>query len=357
MLREITARRMSRLPPHTYTETGSPSWHSDDAIGAAKGALDEGLGSGLVDGIGDTLEIPPAPEPILKIEKNKGGVKVSTPVKASKLMGKLAGMLKDLVSTPIPSPLVEVPPIPIEFPTPKPTLPSTPVDQIPNKFTGWRRDVYGVVNELKQYANFEPLIAEPWVIFAIALAESGSLKTYEASPNAVNKSDGFYKDWGRTVSSVGLFQIREPTAYYLRKNRKRIGVYGASMLPTLPSNPAKNQSQVVKALKRYPEQIYLAMVLAALGMGWIRDSFTIGPEGRVAAVVNAADKDLMEYVNATHSDATPSWGALLRLYWAASSKAGPRKMVKTGAAKRIVHKRWVPFAKEEFDRVTKLIAS
>jgi hypothetical protein len=358
-LRSAVAKKLKTAPVIKRDEAGNPSWHLIDAVKGVKGVLDGVLTSPTpvppppiaqptpVTPLPPVLSPPPVAVKPAKPKKPAPPEPKPSPIPPVKAPAP-PPVIKVPQPAPTPEPVVTVPTPPVVIQPPPVTKPKPPLVVPP--FTGWRLDVYNILKDTAPYADFEFPLKNFWVITGNILAESGSFDTYEANPQAVNKNDGYYKPWSRYAASCGLFQIREPTAAHtLTKNKKRIGPFGATQIPEFPKEPATHKKEMIQALLQYPEQIYLGMVLLAICMDWITSYFVFDDSGRITTWLNKNDKKLAEYANSISSPATPAWGVLMRFYWGGSSKAGPRTLLKNGAAKKLIQSRWMPFTKHEYE--------
>jgi hypothetical protein len=335
-LAEDTARRLSATPPTSRDERGNPSWHTDDIENAAKTAISSPVSNSAKAAVEAIAHEVAKSIPKVPIGDDKAS---ASPSVTDQLKSSIADIVKGLMpSTPVSKPTIGFDPIVV---VPQPVELS-----IMNAVTGWRRDVLGILEKVSPFAGLPYAVASPWAVFGNVMTESGGNK------NAVNKEDGYYKDWKRQVASVGLFQMREPTAYWVRKSKKRIGQVNALNLPALPTNPQNNKTAVVAALKQYPDQIYLAMVLYAIIAQWMRELFPVQADGRLGPATNSADDIVVSYANSKHTAAHPAWCVAVRLFWAGSSKAGPRALLKKGVHKRVVESRFLKYCDSEYQKLT-----
>jgi len=166
---------------------------------------------------------------------------------------------------------------------------------------------------------------------------------------SVNRNDGFSKEWGRVVSSVGMFQIHEPTGIYLYSRRGVLGSSYPTKLATPPKDPAHSQVATVKWLKHpYASQRTMGAILATLGMQFIRgEGFEIDDNGLITSVKDPGDHDLQDYVNSVVGHGVRAEDILLRMFWMYSSKKGPRTLLAQGKAKKVVESRYLPRLMQE----------
>jgi hypothetical protein len=356
---EEMAENLQRLPIHARDETGNPTWHGGQVQRMIPKIIEK------VIEVEEGLDAPkPGPAPIrspLIPAKIIGEMTPVDPQIGSKegvaallpIVNLVGDKIRKEIAKPVLPPMIELPPATYPEPVilPKPKVPGDLKDQ----YVGWRRDCLVMLQNIDPYVPYSRALTFPSPFFANALTESGIKNG--VYPNDTSKTvshpDGYYKEWGRDAWSTGVFQIREPTAYYLFKNRMKIGSENAAMLPRLPQDPKNNREAVIAALREYPGQLYYGGVLYALAMRWMNSSFTFEND-MIAEIADKRDAKLQEFVNSRVTNATPAWSCLLRLYWNASSKGGPRSLVRSGAAVRVLERRFIPYAKSEYDRYVTL---
>lgn len=193
------------------------------------------------------------------------------------------------------------------------------------------------VDAIKKFLSYDGLHA----LFAMGQIESG------LNPNAAaNQNDGFYKEWNRQQASCGLFQIHESTAYWLTDSAtlRNLAAPFQNKLPRRGPKPAETKAQNIRDISKWPEHVYLGLILAQLVSGWAVLDYSFNPARPSDNLVarNWGSAKVADYCNMVAAErGGPSNGfspicILLRLYWAASSRKGPAWALGNGLQRTVV---------------------
>lgn len=312
------------------SEQGAPAWRKNK-----RGATDPRSIAKIGDLVPEPVVVTPIPEPVRPTAPDividpAVDVPVVTPIPPEHRLPDVSHV-PDLYNTdePIVAPIMTHEPSILEvFDSVKlgePPVEKTPLQPTEPVIADWERALQHylettktnstVSEDVRRYLATDGL----YILVAMGLTESGGNKN-------AHGADGMYREWGREVESVGIFQIREPTTVMLRNSASYISPY---RLPKGPTNPAISRSEMVKMLLQYPEQLLWGIILAHLGAKWANQDYSwspqlprkaLSPTNYGSPAVVTAINDVVSTVN--HPAVTP-FALLLRLYWAASSRRGP----------------------------------